>query len=221
MRIPNSIRILTRAESPAMRVRHPPGRGGELWLVDRLATAQRATDLLEQKERVLVREQRRLLVLQRSTARAWEESWHDAQAWIARAVVLRGRRVVAIGTPPSAARVELQWRNSMGAYYPAEVACRLPDDLAAAEITGTAAMAGASRAHRRALERAVQHAATQRAVREVERELRATRRRLRMLRRQLVPALVDALHRLEIELEERERDDVVHARWARARETAP
>jgi vacuolar-type H+-ATPase subunit D/Vma8 len=102
----------------------------------------------------------------------------------------------------------------MGAYYPAEATCRLPDDLPVAEIAGTAAMVHTVRAHRDALERAVQHAATNRAVREVDRELLATRRRLRTLQRQWIPALLAALNSVDIELEERERDDVVHARWA-------
>ena len=77
-----------------MRVHHPPGRGGRLWLAERLGTASRAADLLEQKERVLTREQRRLVVLQRATRAAWERAWRESQTWVARTVMLRGRRVI-------------------------------------------------------------------------------------------------------------------------------
>ena len=195
-----------------MRVRHPPGRGGRLWLAERLQTATRAADLLEQKERVLTHEQRRLLVLERANRAAWERSWRECQTWVARAAMLRGRRVIALTARPEAAAVDLVWRNSMGAYYPAEAACRLPDEAPLGEIAGTAAMPETVRAHRDALERAVELAATERAVREVERELRATRRRLRMLQHQWVPSLGAALHAVDIELEERERDDRSHGR---------
>ncbi len=197
-----------------MQIRHPPGRGGRLWLADRLATADRAEKLLTQKERVLTREQRRLIVLERAARREWETVWREHQTWIARAVMLRGRRVVPLATPTVTASVEVTWRNSMGAYYPSVAACRLPPLLPAAQLAGTAAMSEATDSGRRGLELGVQHAAARRALDEVERELRASRRRARMLKHQLIPALMDALHRVEFELEERERDDVVYARRA-------
>ena len=199
-----------------MRVRHPPGRGGRMWLAERIQTATRAADLLEQKERVLTREQRRLLVLQRADHGEWDAAWRLCQTWIARASILRGRRVISLAAQFSSASVELVWRNSMGADYPAEVTCRLPEERPLGEIAATAAMVETVRADRAALERAVQLAATDRAVREVDRELRATRRRLRMLQRQWIPSLGAALHALDIELEERERDDIIHARWTNA-----
>jgi len=203
-----------------MQVRHPPGRAGRLWLEERLQTAARAADLLEQKERVLIREQRRLLVLERATRNAWETAWHESQTWVARVAVLRGRRVISRGARRGTASVDLVWRNEMGAFYPVEAGCRLPDDLPLGEITGTAAMAETVRAHRDALQRAVQLAATNRAVREVDRELRATRRRLRMLQHQWAPALDAALRAVDIELEERERDDVLRSRRARTEEVS-
>jgi V/A-type H+-transporting ATPase subunit D len=204
-----------------VRVRHPTGRGGRLWLSNRLDLARRATDLLVQKERVLLREERRLVVLHRRTLAEWESSCRDAQMWTARAAALRGTRVVGLMGRPGQASADLVWRNSMGAYYPAEVACTLPPDSPAGGFTGTAAMDDAWRAQRRALECAVQHAATHRAVTEVQRELAATRRRLRMLERHWTPALAAALHDLDFELEERERDDLVHSRWSRREKTQP
>jgi V/A-type H+/Na+-transporting ATPase subunit D len=197
-----------------VRVRHPAGRGGRLWLSDRLDLARRAADLLVQKERVLLREQRRLVVLHDRTLTRWDDACRDAQAWMARAAALRGRRVVGLQRRDGEASADLVWRNSMGAYYPAEATCSLPEADPATDLAGTSAMTEASRAHRRALAYAVEHAATRRAVTEVERELAATRRRLRMLERHWTPALSAALHDLDVELEERERDDAVHARWS-------
>ncbi|HYL52832.1 MAG TPA: V-type ATP synthase subunit D [Acidimicrobiia bacterium] len=185
-----------------------------MWLAERLETAARAAELLEQKERVLRREQRRLLVLERTTRAAWEKAWRESQTWIARAAALRGRHVISLGARRDLATVELTWRNSMGAFYPAEAACRLPEPRPVRESAGTAAMVDAVRVHREALERAVVHAATNRATTEVDRELRATRRRLRMLRHHWIPALGTAVRSVDIELEERERGDIVHARWA-------
>jgi len=204
-----------------VRVRHPAGRGGRLWLSDRLDLARRAADLLVQKERVLLREQRRLVVLHDRTRTQWEDACRDAQTWMARAAALRGRRVVGLQRRDGEAAAELVWRNSMGAFYPAEARCSLPDADPSLELAGTSAMTEATRAHRRALVCAVEHAATLRAVGEVERELAATRRRLRMLERHWTPALRAALHDLDVELEERERDDVVHARWSRREEMRP
>ena len=112
------------------------------------------------------------------------------------------------------ATADLVWRNSMGADHPAEATCSLPEADPTADLAGTSAMTEASRADRRALACAVEHAATRRAVTEVERELAATRRRLRVLERHWTPALSAALHDLDFELEERERDDLVHARWS-------
>jgi vacuolar-type H+-ATPase subunit D/Vma8 len=201
-------------------MQHPPGRAGRLWLAERLETAARAADLLEQKEQVLIREQRRLLVLERATRAAWENAWRESQRWIGRVAVLRGRRAISLGAPRSFTTVELIWRNSMGASYPAEASCRLPDAGPVAEIAGTAAMGGAVHAHRKAVESAVQHAATGRATREVDRELRATRRRLRTLRHHWMPAIAEALHAVDIELEERERSDIAHARWARTKSSS-
>jgi len=201
-----------------MRIRHPPGRGGRLWLADRLGTAARAADLLEQKERVLARERRRLVALEHSTSVAWEQAWRESQLWIARAVTLRGRRAIALATPREVAWVDLSWHNSMGAFYPAAATCRLPEELMrTGELAGTAAMTHAARSHGNALECAVQHGASLRAVREVERELRTTRHRLRMLRRQWIPSLRSSLQAVDIELEERERDDVMQARLAHSR----
>jgi V/A-type H+/Na+-transporting ATPase subunit D len=195
-----------------MNVRHPPGRAGRVWLRSRVDAAARAATLLEQKERVLVREQRRLAVLARHTEAEWEAACAEALPWVARATALRGRQAVDLGAAVMPAAAELRWRNSMGAYYPAEASCQLPPSRPLAALTGTVAMREADRAHRHALGCAVQHAATRRAVAEVDRELRATRQRLRMIKRRWVPALREAQHVLDLALEDEERDDIIRVR---------
>ncbi len=201
-----------------MHVRHPPGRSGRVWLRARLDTASRATDLLEQKERVLVAEQRRLHALLRRTEASWNEAARDAQHWVARAAALDGRRAIALAARPPRASAQLEWRNSMGAYYPAEAVCRPAPERRACALTGSAALPEAVRAFEIALARAVDHAAAVRAADEVERELAGTRRRLRMLRDRWIPALAASRRELELALDEPERDDAVHARWARERD---
>ena len=47
-------RVLPRGA--AMRVRHPPGRAGRPWLAHRLEVARRGAELLEEKQRALLRE---------------------------------------------------------------------------------------------------------------------------------------------------------------------
>jgi V/A-type H+-transporting ATPase subunit D len=59
-----------------MRLRHPPGRSGRLWLKHRVEIATTGADLLDKKRRALVQEHRRLRVLAQKTA----ESWRDAAA---------------------------------------------------------------------------------------------------------------------------------------------
>ena len=202
-----------------MRIRHPLGRGGRLWLSERLEAAGRAAELLEEKKRVLVREQRRLAVLERASRNEWDSAWREAQTWVARAVALRGERIIPAATPAEPASVRCIWGSSMGAYYPTELSCRARTSMAEAEATGTAAAPEATRAFCHALESGVHHAANVRALQEVERELRATLRRSRMLQHQMIPGLADSLRRLDLDLEQRERDDVLYARQAQDRRT--
>lgn len=197
-----------------MQIRHPPGRSGRVWLRVRRDVADGAIALLEQKERVLLREQQRLRVLVRRSRGAWDEACRDAQMWSARAASLGGSDVFVFAAPADVATADLHWRNSMGAYYPYEASCGLPKNAFPGTRSGTAATSEAVRATRDATVRAVEFAAAQRAADEVERELVATRRRLRMLRNRWIPAIDDAIRELEVSLEERERDDVARAHWA-------
>jgi V/A-type H+-transporting ATPase subunit D len=110
--------------------------------------------------------------------------------------------------------VRIRWGSTMGATYPTEAACRLPDGPVTA---GTSALHGAALAHGEAATAAVRHAADRRALEVVRRELSVARRRQRAIERRWIPRLESALVRLELSLAEEEREDIVRARWASQR----
>jgi V/A-type H+-transporting ATPase subunit D len=66
----------------------------------------------------------------------------------------------------------------------------------------------------RALRAAAEHAVASAALREVESELVSTHRRLRAIERHRLPALQAQLQVLVLQLDEREREERLIARWA-------
>lgn len=199
-----------------MALRAPPGRAGRLWLARRLAVADRAADLLEQKRKALVGEQRRLRLLVAKTEEDWRTALAEAERWYGRAVVATGRsqvrRPLAYLEQPTI--VGIRWGATMGAHYPARISCRFPPEVPVVELSGTAAAAPVTAAYKAALEAAAQHAAATLAQRRVEEELTVTVRRLRVIERRWRPELAEALRELDLWLDEHEREDVVTARWA-------
>jgi V/A-type H+-transporting ATPase subunit D len=189
-------------------IRVPPGRAGRSWLTNRLTTATRATELLDHKLRSLQQQQRRLHQRALATREQWQRVVHEADAWLLRAVLAGGQRSLRLATPTEKATVEITWTTTMGVRYPADAACRSPDPSPArGELdTGTAVL-NARNAHREALQAAVRHAAALAAVRAVEAEITTTRRRVRALNQRWIPQLQQALWRLELTLEEQERQD--------------
>ena len=59
----------------------PPGRTGRLWLRERLAVAERAADVLEQKRRVLMSESIRLRSVAEETRGTWDDACRLAETW--------------------------------------------------------------------------------------------------------------------------------------------
>ncbi len=115
------------------------------------------------------------------------------------------------------ASVDLTWRNTMGVPHP-DVSRSEPAVLPAADAAAAnAAVAPAAAAYRRALEAAVADAAADMSRRVVNAELRATERRQRAIERHRLPALEEDLARLELRLDELERDERVVGRWAQQR----
>ena len=197
-----------------MRLRPPPGRAGRIWLLRRLAVAERGHDVLEQKRRALLRQLERLeddLVEARAD---WERDAGEAELWWQRAAVLAGERILALATGAvrGAAEIELEWRNALGVVYPAEAEVRAPEDELF-PAGGSSALAYAAAAHRHALEAAARLAAVQTAHRRTESELRATTQRLRAIERRWVPEHERALRGLELALDESDREDAARVRW--------
>jgi len=199
--------------------RVPPGRAGRLWLRGRIAAARRSAELLDRKRKLLQIEHARLAQASEATRTRWEAACVDGDRWGLRARVLGGASDVALAAAVVAGRadVALEWRNTMGVRHPevarTEPAVLPPPDAAAAN----AAVAPAAAAYRRALEAAVDHAAANMSLRVVEAELRATERRQRAIERHRLPTLVEALRRLELYLDELEREERVVTRWAQRR----
>ncbi|HYM50482.1 MAG TPA: V-type ATP synthase subunit D [Candidatus Limnocylindrales bacterium] len=205
-----------------MKLHHPPGRSGRLWLEHRLAVATRGHELLEEKRHALAAEERRLRVLAEETRARWTSCSLEAERWLVRAVVLAGEHQVALLATQVERRAsaELSWRGWMGVSYPAEARADLPPPPPAFPVGGTAAMDLAVRAVGPAVEAAVEHAAAAAALERVTEELLMTIRRVRVIERRWIPTVEATLHDLRLRLDEAEREDAVRARWVQRRITA-
>lgn len=198
-----------------MALRVPTGRAGRPWLARRLEIARRGADVLDQKRQALLRLERRLEGLVSEARAEWEESAREAEHWLERALVVGGPRAFELACFYSRepARVEIEWRRSLGVVYPddAEVSLAGAPDLSA--LGGSSALLYAAAAHRRALEAAARHGAVSLAYGRVAAELRATTRRLRAVERRWIPRHEAALAALELALDEGEREDAARLRW--------
>jgi len=195
--------------SPA-RLAVPPGRAGRLWLVQRLAVARRAADLLDRKLRVLAAELERARTTAEMTGQEWDATCREAQRQLLHAVLLGGERAVRLAGGTDA-QVTISYTVTMGARHPAGAR------YTAGEPAGWdgAAVAGARQAYRAALAAAARHAAAAAALAVIEAETTATRRRLRAVRDRWIPGLSQALAAVEFALEELERDDAARLRIVR------
>jgi V/A-type H+/Na+-transporting ATPase subunit D len=153
---------------------------------------------------------------QAEAAAAWLAACDEAERWGARANALGGAVEVgrASASVAGTASVEIPWRNTMGVVHPGPPTCELPllDPTESAAVSG--ALGPAAAAAREALAAAAEYASTDEAHRLLSAELAATQRRRRILERHRLPALEEALIRLELRLEELEREERVATRWA-------
>jgi V/A-type H+-transporting ATPase subunit D len=195
-------------------LRVPPGRAGRLWLDHRVAVANRAAELLDQKLRILRAERERRALVEMRTRSAWEAAARDADTWLARLAQLEGRRAIRLAAAREPAEVEVRWEQAVGVRYPGSATVRAGR---AASQGGTATLAETRRRVAVALDAAVQHAAATAALRALEAQEAATRRRLRSIRTRYLPLLEETLHAVEVALEEDERSDLLRLRWAAAR----
>lgn len=206
-----------------MALRVPPGRAGRLWLMRRLEVARRGTDVLDQKRRTLLRERQRTAAALAKTAEEWERLARLAAQANDRALALAGERRVRLAAvhrrQPTTAAVT--WKNTIGTVIPTDVRLVVADPPDFVALGGGAAVALAAGAHRRALAAAAAHAVARAAHEAIEAEFAATTRRLRAIERRWVPEHERALRRLELELAERELEDIARARFARAQSRRP
>ena len=184
----------------------PTGRAGRALLRRRLDAASRARGTLEVKLSRLQEEQTRLrAALDELTAR-WRDEVERGERWLLRALLQGGRQGLDLASPAGPAEVTVRWTSTMGVRHPGSAEYRPPAADAARVDTGTA-VAHARAAYRAAAATGVQVATAAAAVDALAAEAAATRRRLRALDRRVLPQLRTALARLELDLEERDREE--------------
>lgn len=200
----------------ATETRVPPGRAGRIWLRRRLGEVERGRDQLERKIQILLPERRRLRLHVARLRHEWETLCREALTWHLRLVVLGGEDALRSALPPQAVGVRIDWTTAMGLTYPTGV--EMVRGPAPAGWTGpplgNAAVVPATDAFREALRAGAQLAAAESALRRVEAETAVTRRRLRALETRRLPAMREALHSLELTLEQEEQEE--HTRVRRA-----
>lgn len=195
-----------------MAGRTPPGRAGRVWLAQRLAVARRAVDLLDRKQQLLRSEQRRLAALVERTEREWRAAVAEAERWCVRAVVAGARDDMRRAAGGGTAQARLVWTTEAGVRYPSMADAQVPP---LPELAGGVALSRTAEAYRRALDVSVRHAAASAAASKVAAELAVTTRRLRAVRERLLPDLESRLAALDVRLDEAEREEFTHLRWAR------
>ena len=203
-----------------MAIRVPPGRAGRLWLVRRLEVARRGAEVLDEKRRTLLQERGRLSARLAETTADWERLAGEAARWNDRAGTIAGARRLRLGRvhAGAGAEIDVEWRNTLGAVFPAGATVRLgagPDFVA---LGGGSSIALAATAHAEALAAAAAYAAARAAHEAITAELAATTRRLRAIERRWIPEHEAALRSLELALDQSELEDTLRVRWVMGRQ---
>jgi V/A-type H+/Na+-transporting ATPase subunit D len=194
----------------ALRV--PPGRMGRVWVLNRLELAERGVTLLEEKLQLLASLRDELQRKADDTRRDWQRCCREADQWGLRAMLLGGRGAIDLALPGGSATVTVQWATTTGVRYPGTARCALPAENDPCVIHTSSASVRAAQAYRAAVEAAAEHGAAQRAFDIVQREFKVTRLRARALSRHWLPRLREELARIELELDEQDRDAAIRVR---------
>lgn len=197
----------------------PQGRAGRLWHRQRIDAAEAALDLLQRKLGILRGEQDGLHRLAAGTGDEWDRRCREADRLLLRALLLGGRRVLPLASTGRHAELTVEHATTMGVDHPAHIAFDLPDE--SGPTPGGPALEPARRACRAALEAACAHAAAKAAAAVIDAEVSATRQRIRAIERRRLPRLRSALGRIELSLEEREREDGARLRLLAGRDDRP
>lgn len=202
-----------------MALRIPPGRAGRQWLAMRIATAEHARDLLQQKRVVLLAAERDAARRAAEASSAWRTCAAEAEQWLERTALLDGERprrlAQAHAGPPAA--MKLTWRLTMGVSVPCDASVELAPLPDTALIPGGSALTSAISAHRRALDAALRAAVENAAHERLAAELLATVRRVRAIESRWLPLHEQSLAVLEQTLDENERAEGARVRWASRR----
>ena len=185
---------------------------GRLWVLNRLDLAERGVMLLEQKLRRLTALREELQRKAEQSRRDWQQACREADMWGLRAVLLGGQNTIDLVVTTAPASVTVQWAVTAGVRYPDIAACVVPPESDPAVIFPTSASVQAARAYRAAVVAAAECAAAQSAFRTVEQEVYTARLRARALSRHWLPLLQQELARIELELEEEDRDGAIRVR---------
>ena len=191
----------------------PPGRAGLPWLVRRQVVAERGSDLLERKLRILLAEEQDYALRVARTREEWERAVAALDAWMLRSALLSGERGVRLATDGADAVIEVDWRLTMGVRYPAAATAELPGSPGGF-LPDNTALHHAATAAQVAVRAGVEHAVASTAQAAITAEIASTRRQLRALQRRWLPRLEDARAHLLIQLDDLEHDEHVRLRWA-------
>jgi V/A-type H+-transporting ATPase subunit D len=202
-----------------MALRIPPGRAGRQWLAARIATAEHAHDLLEQKRSVLIGAEREAAARAAAATARWYASATDAARWLERSAMLDGERPrrLAHAHAGAPATMSFRWQTTMGVGVPADASVVLAPPVDAALLAGGAALTSAMSAHRAALDAALRAAVENAAHRRLAAELVATVRRVRAIESRWLPLHERSLAALEQTLDENDRSEGARIRWASRR----
>ena len=198
-----------------MALRIPPGRAGRTWLIGRLEIARRGAELLDRKRQALLREQAHVRAEAAEAERAWLTSAAQATLWTSRAMLLDGptRLALLARHVDGHATLELSWSNLMGAHLPRSQQLAIPPPPPVSALGGSSAAVIAARACSEAVHAAARYAVAQRADAELTAELTRTGRRLRALQERWIPQHEEALARLDLSLDESQREQAARMLW--------
>ena len=198
------------------RMKTPPGRAGRIWLRRRLQSVERGRDQLERKMQILTPERHRLQLHVARLRTEWEAACREALTWQLRLVLLGGEDALSAAADDGEAVVTIEWVTSMGLSYPTsahvERAPRANGPVLPAGANAAALPAREAFAHATAV--GAELAAAERALGRLESETAVTRRRLRALTTRRLPEIHEALHDVDLALEQTEQEEHVRLRRA-------
>jgi H(+)-transporting ATP synthase subunit D len=198
-----------------MPLRVPPGRTGRPWLLHRLEVARAGADVLDEKRQVLLRRRRQLELEVEEARLDWEQLARVAAELRQQALVLSGARRFRLAAFYGGGRAEVRvrWRNVLGVTLPetAEITFTEPVDLV--PFGAMSSLALAAGAHRQSLAAALRFARVREEHRRLSEDVERTARRLRAIEQRWIPRHEAALARLDLTLDELEREDSGRVRW--------